>query len=65
MCMQCVAQSGPYIAGAFGGLRLMGRSSRRRVTPKSVEAPTVRPSASYGRMHGASARKRRRVLADV
>jgi hypothetical protein len=40
--MQCVAASGPYVVGAIGGLRLMGRRARRE---RDAPADEATPSA--------------------
>ncbi|MEO7555387.1 MAG: hypothetical protein ABIV94_02120 [Acidimicrobiales bacterium] len=55
MCMQCVAGAAPYVAGALGGLRLMGRSSRleREAASDAPSAPARRAPAT-----GAAARRK-------
>jgi hypothetical protein len=60
MCMQCVANSAPYVVGAVGGLRIMSRRAvRQRGKGDQTTAPPAVPPARMSRP-SASVRKSRR-----
>ena len=43
MCMQCVAQAAPYVAGSVIGLRVMATSARRRAARTACTAQPPSP----------------------